>query len=68
MVITRAWAVYDLVTVRLADREQPTLIAPDTPWLRQAVAEGLLIVLDPPPREPGRARAHPSSRTTSPRR
>jgi hypothetical protein len=45
--------VYDLVTVRLASREQPVMVAPDTPWLRQAVADGLLIVLDQPKHEPG---------------
>jgi hypothetical protein len=59
--------VYDLVTVRLADRPQPVMVAPDTPWLRQAVADGLLIVLDPPARQPGRARAHKSSRRSGPR-
>jgi hypothetical protein len=45
--------VYDLVTVRLADREQPVMVAPNTAWLRQAVADGLLVILDQPKHEPG---------------
>jgi hypothetical protein len=55
--------MFDLVTVRLADRPQPVLITTDTPWLKQAIEDGLLIRLDPPKREPGRARRHKSSRS-----
>jgi hypothetical protein len=46
--------VYELVTVRLADRPQPVMVAPDTPWLKQAIADGLLIRLDQEARERSR--------------
>jgi hypothetical protein len=43
--------MYELVCVRLADRAQPVMVAPDTPWLKQAIADGVLVMLDQP-REP----------------